>query len=74
MAKTKKINGETYRITLSGNVSGKKTTATKTAEKMRELGYNARVIKQNIVSGRTKNEKGVTIKKFKTTRYDVYIK
>ena len=74
MAKTKRINGETFKLTLSGNVSGKKITATKTAEKMREAGYKARVIKEEIVTGRAKNAKGETTKKFKTTRYNVYIK
>ena len=70
---TKTIGGKKYKLTLSGNVSGKKQTAKNTAEKMRELGYSARVIKRNLVTGRVKNAKGKTTKKIKSSRYDVYI-
>jgi hypothetical protein len=72
MAKTKIIEGKEWRLTLSGNVSGNKSNAKKTAKKMRDMGYNARVIKYTFVSGRAKDSKGKTTLKVKKTRYDVY--
>ena len=71
---TKIINGKKYDLTLSGNVSGTKINAEKTAKKMRELGYSARVVKSEKVTGRSKNAKGATTKVFKTKRYDVFIR
>lgn len=72
MSNTKIIDGKEWKLTLSGNVSGTKSNAEKTAKKMREMGYNARVIKYSFVSGRSKDSKGKTIKKITKTRYDVY--
>lgn len=72
MPKTRIIEGKKYTLTLSGNVSGKKANAEKTAKKLREKGYSARVIKTKKVSGRSKDNKGKTMKVFKRLRYDVY--
>jgi hypothetical protein len=66
------IDGKEWRLTLSGNVSGTKSNAEKTAKRMREMGYNARVIKYTFVSGRSKDAKGKTFLKIKKTRYDVF--
>ena len=66
------IDGKEWKLTLSGNVSGTKVNAEKTAKKMREMGYNARVIKYSFVSGRAKDSKGKTFKKITKTRYDVF--
>ena len=70
---TKIIDGKKFNLTLSGNVSGTKINAEKTAKKMREMGYSARIVKSEKVTGRSKNAKGETTKVFKTKRYDVYI-
>jgi hypothetical protein len=72
MSNTKIIEGKEWKLTLSGNVSGTKVNATKVAKRMREMGYNARIIKDTFVSGRGKDSKGKTILKIKKTRYDVY--
>jgi len=74
MAKTKIIGGKKYNLTLSGNVSGRKATAEKTAERMRKAGYSARILKEKRVSGRGKDSKGRTILKTYSTRYNVYIR
>jgi len=71
---TKIIDGKKYNLTLSGNVSGTKINAQKTAKKMREMGYSARIVKSEKITGRIKNSKGETTKEFKTTRYDVFIR
>jgi hypothetical protein len=39
MGNTKIIDGKEWKITLSGNVSGTKANAEKTAKKMRDMGY-----------------------------------
>lgn len=66
------IDGKEWKLTLNGNVSGTKANAEKTAKKMREMGYNARVIKYSFVSGRVKDSKGKTTRKMTKTRYDVF--
>jgi len=73
MANKKIIDGKEYRLTLSGNVSGTKVNAIKTAEKMRKLGYSARIFKLTKYTGKVIDVKGKTIRTIKTTRYDVFI-
>ena len=72
MANTKIIDGKEYRLTLSGNVSGTKSNANKTAKRFRKDGYSARIVKTKKVSGRSKDSKGKTTSVFKSLRYDVY--
>ena len=74
MANSKKINGDTYRLKIAGNMDGTKTKAKAVAKVLRAKGFSARVIKTKKVIGRVKNSSGKTTKVIKKTRHLVYYK
>ena len=69
-----KINGLEFNICLNGNLSGRKDYAKKQATIHRKNGYYARVMKRTFVSGRIKDKNGKTTRKFRKTRWDVYLR